>query len=111
MELLTYSSNPASSLNVARLELWCAKEVLAEANRTKDNEMKGRAMSYINKDREALRKLARKIRAKLPAQQVYRVELHGSAIRFAEYVYAHSQAQAARRVKAFYGDLFEVANV
>lgn len=67
MELLTYSTDPATPLNKARLELWCAKEVLAEANRNKDNEMKGRAMAYINKDRAALAKLAREIRAKMQA--------------------------------------------
>lgn len=107
MKLLTYSSNPASQLNRLRLQLWCAKEVLAEANRTKDNEMKGRAMSYINKDREALRKLAHKIRAKLPAQEVYRVELKGDSISFAEYQWAHSQSQANRRVMARHSGEFQ----
>lgn len=98
MDLLNYNTDPGSALNQLRLQLWCAKEVLAEANRTKDNEMKRRAMRYINKDREALRNLAHKIRAKLPAQEVYRVELKGEAIRFAEYEWAHSQSQANRRV-------------
>lgn len=63
MELLKYSSNPESTLNKLRLELWCAKDVLSEANKKKDNEMKGRAMGYINKDRAALRKLAHEMRA------------------------------------------------
>lgn len=110
MEMLKFSSNGTSKLNQARLQLWCAKAVLAEANRTKDNDMKARAMSYINKDREALRKLARAIRAKLPAQDVYRVEMKGeSKKRFAVMEFAHSQQQANRRVQAIYGEHFEVA--
>ena len=99
MELLTYSTDPSTPLNKARLQLWCAKEVLAEANRTKDNEMKGRAMYYINKDRIALRELCHKLRAKLPAKKLYRVTLAGDAIEFVIWVREHTHGQAVNEVE------------
>ena len=94
MELLTYSTAPSTPLNKARLQLWCAKEVLAEANRTKDNEMKGRAMSYINKDRIELRELCHKLRAKLPAKKLYRIAMAGEGSQFGFWERAHSRQQA-----------------
>ena len=108
MELLTYSSNENSQINNARRNYWVSRHMLGQCNTHPFS--RSMWMGAVNRDRAALRKLAHKIRAKLPAQEVYRVELKGEAIRFAEYVYAHSQAQANRRVQAKYGDLFEVVH-
>lgn len=112
MGLLTYSTDSQNALNQQRLQLWCAKGVLAEANRRNDNEMRGRAMSYINKDRIALRNLCHELRAKLPAKKVYRIAMRGEALDFIIWERAHSRGQAmeqaAKRYPDFHFDSVEV---
>lgn len=111
MELLTYSTDPATPLNQARLQLWCAKEVLAEANRKKDNEMKGRAMAYINKDRMALAKVARELRAKLQAKKDFRIALAGEVREFVVYERAADWRSAKEQAMEQYGEHFSFVSI
>lgn len=102
MEILNYSSNHAE-LNRARVELWCAKEVLAEANRTKDNEMKGRAMAYINKDRCALRNIAHRIRSEqLARYESFKVTITGEATETSVFIKAINRSHALDRAQRDY---------
>lgn len=111
MELLTYSTDPGTALNRARLELWCAKEALAEANRTKDNAKKARAMGYINKDRAALAKIAKAIRAKMQPVKSYRITVAGSVTQFVKYEYAHSYQDAKQLAHENYANHFSIVSV
>ena len=111
MELLTYSTDPGNELNRARLQLWSAKEVLAEANRTKDNAMKGRAMGYINRDRNTLRKIAHEMRTKLPPKKLYGITLAASTITVETKLYSNTRQDALMMARLQYGGAFSVARV
>lgn len=106
MQPITYSSSEHSQLNTARRSLWVAKYMLGQCNN--ENFSRSFWMGRVNTYRAELRTLARAIRAKLPAQDVYRVQLSGESTTFAQYEYAHSQAQAERRVMARYNGGFHV---
>jgi len=97
MQTLTYSTNETSKLNEARRSLWVNKFMLGAASAEPERYSKSLFMGAINRDRAELRKVARAIRAKLPAQTRYRVELQGDVITFAVYEWAHNKCQAKKR--------------